>query len=60
MKPRYTMDQSAETGAVNLYIDQVGPRDSGCYRCVAENDFGIDRTTAEVIIEGLQPQMQLD
>uniref|UniRef100_A0A915I888 Ig-like domain-containing protein n=1 Tax=Romanomermis culicivorax TaxID=13658 RepID=A0A915I888_ROMCU len=47
---RYAMDQSSD-GIVTLTIDQLTTRDTGCYRCIGENDFGSDRTTAELVVE---------
>ena len=39
-------------GVVTIEIVDCGPKDSGKYRCVAQNDLGIDETTGVVIVEG--------
>lgn len=48
---RYFMEHN-EDGTISLSIDQLTVSDGGCYRVVAENDYGTARTTGEVIVEG--------
>jgi hypothetical protein len=40
-----------DDGSVELIIANAGKMDGGGYRCVAENDFGSARTTAEVVVQ---------
>lgn len=47
---KYEMKQDPD-GTVELTVKGVKTEDAGCYRCVAENDTGSARTTAEVTVE---------
>ncbi len=47
---RYQISQRPD-GTVELIVSQTIPADAGCYRCVAENDLGSDRTIADVNVE---------
>jgi len=48
------LDYNAQQGdgVVTMEIVDCGPKDSGKYRCVAQNEHGIDETTGVVIVEG--------
>ena len=46
---RYDMAHLPD-GSVQLTIANPTPGDTGCYRCVAENDLGSARTTCEVTV----------
>lgn len=43
--------QYLEDGTVQLVIHELSTYDGGCYRCIAENDFGSDRTFGQVTIQ---------
>ena len=44
------METYDDSGNLSLKISDLTPMDGGCYRCVAENDLGSDRTFAQVTI----------
>lgn len=46
-------------GVVTIEIVDCGQKDSGKYRCVAQNELGIDETTCVVIVEGTCPRSLL-
>uniref|UniRef100_A0A0R3RFL5 Muscle M-line assembly protein unc-89 n=1 Tax=Elaeophora elaphi TaxID=1147741 RepID=A0A0R3RFL5_9BILA len=41
----------SEDGTCELIVKNANRFDGGCYRCVAENIYGSDRTTCEVIVQ---------
>lgn len=49
---KFEMKQQPD-GTCELYVNQMSPMDAGCYRCVADNDFGTASTRCEVTVEGI-------
>ncbi|KRY53788.1 Muscle M-line assembly protein unc-89 [Trichinella britovi] len=56
---RHQMNTSPD-GLVELIITNASPWDSGCYRCLAENEHGSARTISDVRVDRLSKKPAVD
>lgn len=47
----FFLQTEKEDGTCELIVKNADRFDGGCYRCVAENIYGSDRTTCEIVVQ---------